>query len=284
MNIEYVDIDELVPYVNNPKEHPEEQLKKIASSIREFGFNVPCLARSDMSLVAGHGRLEAVEKYLVGQLDELLEELDEETMRYETLKHVNEGEIPTIISDDMTESQARAFRIADNKVAESSWDYSLLHVEIEELDAELKELDGETFELEDLGFEEEELADIRDAFGEEKDDDSEDLYTQKIDPPTYEPTGEKPSIDELYDDEKTKELKKKIEQSEVDGELEDFLKIASNRHTVLNYEKIAEFYAHAPPEVQELFEDNYLVIIDIEKAIEEGLTEFTKEVLDGVEY
>lgn len=155
MQIEYINTEDLVPYINNPKEHPASQVKKIASSIREFGFRVPLLVRSDYEVVAGHGRILAVENHLIGQLGDLLKELEEGTQRFNTLSHINEGEVPCIVSDDMTKEQAQAFRIADNKVAESGWDLELLEIELEELQAE-------DYDIEDLGFEEEELVNILD--------------------------------------------------------------------------------------------------------------------------
>ena len=153
MQIEYINTEDLVPYINNPKEHPASQVKKIASSIRKFGFRVPLLVRSDYEVVAGHGRILAVENHLVGQLGDLLKDLEEGTQRFNTLSHINEGEVPCIVSDDMTEEQAQAFRIADNKVAESGWDLELLEIELEELEAE-------DYDIDILGFEEEELEDL----------------------------------------------------------------------------------------------------------------------------
>ena len=177
MEVKYISVDDLVPYPNNPKEHPPRQVKKIAGSIRKFGFRVPLLVRTDMEVVAGHGRILAVEEHLEGSLDDLLEELEEGTQRYETLKHVNEGEVPCIVSDDMTKEQAQAFRIADNRVAESGWDLELLEVELEELQAE-------DYTIEDLGFTESQVEayfgeiDI-DEFFQDTDQDKDDNQTEQ---------------------------------------------------------------------------------------------------------
>jgi len=273
MKIEYIDIEDLVPYVNNPKEHPASQVRKIAGSIRKFGFRVPLLVRSDMEVVAGHGRILAIENHLVGELDELLEELEEGTQRYETLSHINNGKVPCIVSDDMTKEQAQAFRIADNRVAESGWDLELLEIELEELKAE-------DYTIEDLGFEEEEL----DFYEPEDFDDldSKDKYTDKIETPTYEPKGEEPSIEDLYDSKKTKKLIKKIEDSDIDEDLKEFLKLTARRHTKFDYENIAEFYAHQDKKVQKLMEDLTLVIIDYDQAIEQGFVNFAEKSLEGV--
>lgn len=85
-------------------------------------------------------------------------------------------------------------------------------------------------------------------------------------------------LKDCYDTTKTDELIKEIEKADIDQEIKNFLKIASYRHTRINFTKIAEYYAHAPKEVQELMENNALVIIDFNKAIEKGFVEMNKEI------
>ena len=103
-------------------------------------------------------------------------------------------------------------------------------------------------------------------------------YTTKIETPIYEIKGEKPLLKDCYDTTKTDELIKEIEKADIDQDIKNFLKIASYRHTRINFTKIAEYYAHAPKEVQELMENNALVIIDFNKAIEKGFVEMNKEI------
>ena len=103
-------------------------------------------------------------------------------------------------------------------------------------------------------------------------------YTTKIETPIYEIKGEKPLLKDCYDTTKTDELIKEIEKADIDQDIKNFLKIASYRHTRINFTKIAEYYAHAPKEVQELLENNALVIIDFNKAIEKGFVEMNKEI------
>ncbi len=106
-----------------------------------------------------------------------------------------------------------------------------------------------------------------------------DTYTKKIEAPVYEPRGEKPAVTELCDLTKTLELTKKIQENEsISDEIKMFLKLAAQRHTVFNYEKIAEFYAHADAETQNLMEDSALVIIDFKKAIENGFVIMSEEI------
>ena len=98
--VKIIDIDKIYPYTNNPKEHPPEQINKIASSIKNFGFTVPIIIDNQNEIIAGHGRYKAAQKL----------ELDK---------------IPCIVRDDLNEAQVKALRLADNKVTESEWDEEL---------------------------------------------------------------------------------------------------------------------------------------------------------------
>lgn len=103
--IEMADIDALIPYSNNPKEHPEGQIKKIASSIKNYGWDVPIVVDGDNEIIKGHGRHQAAQQ-------------------------LGLEEVPVIRRDDLTEAEAKAARIADNKTAESEWDTELLETEL----------------------------------------------------------------------------------------------------------------------------------------------------------
>jgi hypothetical protein len=128
LKIEYWPIDRLVFYARNPRKN-EHAVPKMASLIKEFGFKVPVVARSDGSVVDGHLRLMAA-------------------------RHLGMETVPVVLADEWTEAQVKAFRIAVNKSAElAEWDTSLLALEIEDL----KELD---FDLELTGFELPELDEI----------------------------------------------------------------------------------------------------------------------------
>jgi DNA modification methylase len=124
--IESVTIDRLIPYANNSRKHSDQQIAQIAGSIKEFGFNNPVLIDKDYGIIAGHGRVLAARK------------LD--------LK-----EVPCIRLEHLTETQKKAFIIADNKIAlNADWDQELLTIELDALLA-----DG--FAMEILGFDAEEL-------------------------------------------------------------------------------------------------------------------------------
>jgi len=103
-------------------------------------------------------------------------------------------------------------------------------------------------------------------------------YTKKIDAPVYEPKNEQPHLVELVDKGKTNRLVKDIEQSTISMEEKLFLIEAAHRHSVFNYEKIADYYSHATKEMQELMESSALVIIDFEKAIQNGYVKLCEDI------
>jgi len=103
-------------------------------------------------------------------------------------------------------------------------------------------------------------------------------YEKKIDSPVYEPKNEKPNVYELFDNTKTNLLINEINKSDISDDEKRFLIAAAQRHTVFNYEKIADYYAHSRPEIQNLMENSALVIIDFEKAIELGYVKLCKDI------
>jgi hypothetical protein len=115
-------------------------------------------------------------------------------------------------------------------------------------------------------------------FGDEVQNERDDKYTTKIKAPIYEPKNKKPHILELCDYSKTKRLIHEIEMSGVDDEEKRFLIEAAKRHNVFNYSKIADYYAHATPEMQHLMERSALIILDFNKAIEWGYVLLTDKI------
>jgi len=102
-----------------------------------------------------------------------------------------------------------------------------------------------------------------------------DRYTRRIQGPVYEPTGERPETNALYDTSKSEAMKTSIMAADVPDDVRKFLLSAAERHTVFNFAEIAEFYAHAEAPVQDLMERSALVIIDFDKAIEHGYVQVT---------
>lgn len=115
-------------------------------------------------------------------------------------------------------------------------------------------------------------------FGEELANQEEKKYSTKIEAPVYEPKNKKPHIMELYDKSKTHRLMREIEASNLQYDEKMFLLDAARRHIVFNYEKIADYYAHATPEMQHLMERSALVIIDFERAIQYGYVKLCEEI------
>lgn len=252
-NFKLVPVSELLPYAKNARTHSKEQVEQIAASIKEFGFTNPILVDGERGIIAGHGRLAAAKK-------------------------LGLKEVPVLELSHLSPTQKRAYVLADNKLAlNAGWDEKLL---AEELTA----LHLEDFDLDVVGFSDDELAELLPDF-ESGDggagDGSEQTYTKKIEAPIYEPKGEKPALSELYDSEKAKQLMDAIGTSGLPVDVQMFLTAAARRHVVFNYEKIAEYYAHAPAEVQDLMERSALVIIDFDKAIENGFVVMTKEIAEA---
>lgn len=127
MEIKNMKINDLIPYENNPRNN-EGAIEYVANSIKQFGFKVPIVVDKNNVIVAGHTRWLAASAL----------EMDE---------------VPVVIADDLTDAQIKAFRLADNKVAEkASWDYTKLGIEVKDLlDIDLG------FKLTDIGFGEFEL-------------------------------------------------------------------------------------------------------------------------------
>ena len=124
--IEQIKTSSLIPYARNSRTHSETQIAQIAGSIREFGFTNPVLIDADNGIIAGHGRIMAAQK-------------------------LGLAEVPCIRLDHLTETQRKAYIIADNKLAlNSGWDEEMLGLEL----AELREDD---FDLSLLGFDDTEL-------------------------------------------------------------------------------------------------------------------------------
>ena len=117
-----------------------------------------------------------------------------------------------------------------------------------------------------------------DLFGSEFKNNEEKKYSAKIESPIYEPKNAKPHILELMDNSKTNRIINEINNSSLSNEEKNFLIEAAKRHTVFNYEKIADYYAHSSIEMQNLMERSALVIIDFEKAIQYGYVKLCDEI------
>lgn len=124
-------------------------------------------------------------------------------------------------------------------------------------------------------------ANLREMIDAESDDDGN--YSRKIEAPEYMPSDEKPGVADLFDDTKTRRLVDAIDAAEgITDDERAFLRIAAQRHTVLSFKKIADYYAHSDATMQALMEDSALVIIDFDKAISQGFVELTAKIAERV--
>lgn len=110
------------------------------------------------------------------------------------------------------------------------------------------------------------------------DDETPQKYNTTIKAPIYAPRGIKPHILFLCDDSKTKRLVREIDESNLSDEEKQFMRLAAQRHSVFHYEKIADYYANASNEMQHLMEKSALIIIDFEKAIENGFVNLCEQI------
>ena len=109
-------------------------------------------------------------------------------------------------------------------------------------------------------------------------DEDDSKYSGKIEAPIYEPKNKKPHLIELVDLSKSNSLIREILASDIPQDVKEFLIEAAKRHSIFNYEKIADYYAHASPEIQSLMEKSALIIIDFGKAIQNGYVKLCEEI------
>lgn len=121
--IQKIDIEKLIPYINNAKKHDDSQVTKIASSIREFGFVNPVLIDKDYNIIAGHGRVLAAKK-------------------------LGLATVPALYVEGLTDTQRKAYILADNRLGElAEWDMELVGLELAELDDVGFDIDLTGFEI-----------------------------------------------------------------------------------------------------------------------------------------
>ena len=153
-----VDINKLVPYANNARTHNKEQILKLRSSLREFGFVNPVIIDREYNVLAGHGRIMAA-------------------------KEEGIAEVPCVYADHLTEAQKKAYILADNRMAlDAGWDDELLAVEMEELQ-------NLGFDLGLTGFDESEIADLFDINSDEAKQDDFDVDAE-LEKPCKSKTGD----------------------------------------------------------------------------------------------
>jgi len=196
-------------------------------------------------------------------------------MRYRACTELGYKELPCkIIPIETPVKKLRAYTIKDNS-GFGQWDYDDLSSSWDD------------DELRDFGMELDYIApgegdnwdEMEDPEGKGSGSNGETRYSTKIESPIYEITGDKPEISECYQDSKVKELLAKIDSSGVGAEEKAMLRTCAYRFAPIRFDKMAEYYAHSNSEMQSLMEDVALVVIDFDKAIENGFIEMTDRML-----
>ena len=242
MEVIYRKIADIHPLPDNPRTIGPEDLERLKESIR----NNP-------------DYLEAHPLVLSDRTGEMI--VIDGNQRLRACLEMGMEEVPTALLSGLTEEREQEIIIRAN-VLNGKWDIDKLLAWNPE---DLKE-----WGLDDISFED-------DTSTQEETR----KYTQKIEPPVYEPCMENaPTEDSLCDTTKYDNLVARIESAAISEEAKAFLKKAATRHIVFDYGEIAEYYAHASKEVQELMEESALVIIDFGKAIENGYAKLRDDIYE----
>lgn len=241
-----VKASELHPNPKNWRTHPKEQMDALRGILAEVGFAGAELVRElpdgTLQLIDGHARAEVA----------------------------GENEVPVLVLD-VTESEADKILLTFDPLG------AMAEANTSNLELLLRDVQTGNEALADMLTELAEANGILEGMQDEKEG-IDDTYTAKIVAPIYEPKGDKPAIKELYDETKTSELIQEIKSANIPKEVAKFLISAAERHTSFHFARIAEFYCHASPQVQDLMEKSGLVIIDFDKAIEYGFVHMTERL------
>lgn len=225
-------LSEIKPYPNNPRKN-DNAVETVAESIKQCGYCAPIAVDEACIILAGHTRLKAIKK-------------------------LGWKEAEVLVISGLTEEQKKKYRLLDNKTGEVAlWDFDALKIELEGMD----------FEGFDFHFE-----DIQEILQENKTDEQNKNieYSEKIDIPQYQITGECPAITDLYDAAKTNAMIEAINAADISEDEKEFLRLAAYRHLCFSYKDIAEYYAHASAPMQKEMERSCLIIIDYDDAIKNG--------------
>ena len=235
----------------NYRIHNERNKSLIRKSLEECGAGRSIVIDSDDEIIAGNGIYEEAQK--LGMKTKIIE--------------TDGTELVVVKRTDLKRKDKKRQRLAvlDNTTSDSS-----------EQNISLMKEDFEIPEMEELGIE---IEDIEIEERTEKQE-RESKYTRKINVPIYEVKGDLPEISEMLDTTKADLLIKKIDASDLPDTQKEFLRKTATRFFEFKYDKIAEYYAHQDTECQELMESLALVIIDFDKAVEQGYVKLNKFIED----
>lgn len=231
-----VPISTVGPYPGNPRLHHQDG---ITTSIRDHGlYQGVTVQASTGHVIVGNGRLQA-------------------------LRDLGATHVPRTLMD-VDDRRAAAIVARDNRSSDLSTNDDRLLADL------LATLGGEDDLLALAGYTDDDLSDLLAGLDDVPEPEG-PTYTRKVDPIHYEPTMEEPPPPAaLVDRAKANDLIRAIADAELPADVRDFLIAGAQRHLVFDYARIAEFYAHATPEVQDLMEASALVIVDYDDAIRHG--------------
>lgn len=270
-------IGKFKPADYNPRKISEEQLAALNKSIAQFGdLSGVVINKKTNTIISGHQRTKTMSDKDTRIVTEKFKD---------EFGTVEQGYIE-VTSDDGTFKvplrivnwdgrQEKLANIAANSLG-GDFDNQMLGKLLADLDIEKFEV--EEFDI--IGMSKGKADTIvRRAL---EDDDAGEKYVKKLASPIYKPTGKVPKLNKIFDTTKTDELCESINAAKIPEDVRQFLVHAAQRHTRINYAYAAEYYAQAPKRVQRLMEDVALVIVDFDKALEQGYLRMTEEIQDMI--
>ena len=245
-NVSYHPIQDVLVNEKNPRWIPDDAFERLKASISSFPqmLEIRPIVVDENNIILGGN------------------------MRYRAAKAIGMETIPVAKVSDLNEEQKKQFIVKDN-VSAGFWDYEVLANNWDDNALSDWGVDIDYAKSHDEGY-----------FSSDDEQDAAENYTRKIDPPIYEPSNERPDIENLTDTTKYESLLKEIESSDLAEKEKLYLRMAATRHIVFNYDFAADFYAHADTNLQHLMEESALVILDFDQAIEKGFVKLTKRLLE----
>lgn len=234
----------------------------IEASMREFGFADAGTLDKNNAIIGGNKRTEVAGE--IGMDDAIVIDVDGTKPVF-----IRRNDLDLFSTED---DRARRLAYALNRSQQLSLDWDAEQV-LADLNAGM--------DLSAL-WRQDELDELFAGMDGEDESGKDEPYSREIKAPVYEPKNEKPAVADLFDDTRTKQLIADIDAADIPEDVKIFLRVAAQRHTVLYFNRIADFYAHSDAPTQRLMEDSALVIIDFKRAIELGFVRMTEQIAELV--
>lgn len=242
----------------------------IKRSIRAFGYNAALRVKAGTVYAGNHAYKALVE----------MRDAGEPIPRHVVADPSGDWLVRCVSIDHLTDPECIAFAIADNRTQE------LGENDVEALCLLMGEVELAGIDPEVIGYSDGDLAELLETMSADDADETassdDPNYARTVVAPIYEPKGDCPAVADLTCQDKYRSLVQEIEAStSLDPAVKEFLRAAAARHIVFDYQQIAEFYAHAEPQIQRLMENSALVIIDFDRAIENGFVSLVSELAEA---